>query len=199
MQQGWFYMRLCLLLILWAVSLFGADRCVSYVQEVRRAHWSVFGMNYPYHYGVAQLKAESNCRNIISNDDVGSEGAAQITYRWWQDVLKANGVLEIKTLPNHLKAQAIIMKSLYKPEYPLWVTYQLYNGGGWVLKEIARAGVVDWQKAKDACQRGVTCFTTRTGKVCRSNCDINYEYSQHIFNYAKEYGDVKDTSWFRYW
>lgn len=183
-----------------AVSLFGADRCASLAQEVRRAHWAVFGVDYPYQYGVAQLKQESGCRDIISNDGVGSQGMAQITYRWWQDVLNKNGILEIKTLPNHLRAQAVIMKSMHKPEYGLWVTYQIYNGGGHVLKEIARAGVANWAKAKEKCTRGQSCFTLKSGKrVCRSNCDINYEYSQNIFKYAKEYGNVQNTARFIYW
>ena len=182
------------------VNAFGVDRCASLTQEVRRAHWAVFGVDYPYQYGVAQLKQESNCRNIISNDGVGSEGMAQITYRWWQDVLKKNGILEIKTLPNHLRAQAVIMKSMYKPEYGLWVTYQIYNGGNHVLKEIARAGVADWEKAKEKCTRGQSCFTLKSGKrICRSNCDINYEYSQNIFKMGKEYGNVPDNSRFIYW
>ena len=174
-----------------AVNAFGADRCASLVQETRRAHWAVFGTDYPYQYGVAQLKQESNCRDIISNDGVGSQGVAQITYRWWQDVLKKNGINEIKSMPNHLRAQAVIMKSIYKPEYGLWVTYQIYNGGGHVLKEIARAGKADWEKAKEKCQRGQSCFTMRNGtRQCRSNCDINYEYSVNIFKYGKEYGNV---------
>lgn len=192
-------MRYFLFATLLAVSLFGADRCASYVQEVRRAHFGVFGVDYPYQYGVAQLKQESGCRDILSNDGIGSQGMAQITYRWWQEVLKKNGILEIRSLTNHFKAQAVIMKSLYKPEYPLWVTYQLYNGGGWVLKEIARAGVVDWEKAKQKCQRGQSCFTMRDGtKHCRSNCDINYEYSKLIYNYAKAYNGIHSTK-FLYW
>ena len=183
-----------------AVSAFGADRCASLTQEVRRAHFAVFGLDYPYQYGVAQLKKESDCRDILSNDGVGSQGYAQITYRWWQDVLKKHGILEIRSMTNHLRAQALIMKTLYKPEYGLWVTYQMYNGGNHVLKEIKKAGVAEWEKARMMCQRGESCFTLKSGKrVCRSNCDINYEYSQKIFTYGKEYGNVKDNAKFFYW
>lgn len=186
--------------IVLAGSAFGADRCVSLTQEVRRAHFAVFGLDYPYQYGVAQLKAESNCRDIISNDGIGSQGVAQITYRWWQDVLKKNGVFEIRSISNHLKAQAIIMRESYSAKYPLWVAYQRYNGGAHVLKEIARAGAIDWAKAKAECQRGLSCFTLKDGtKQCRSNCDINYEYSQTIFKYGKEYGNVQDNTRFFYW
>lgn len=183
-----------------AVNAFAVDRCASYVQEVRRAHFAVFGVDYPYQYGVAQLRAESNCRDIISNDGIGSQGVAQITYRWWQDVLKKNGVLEIRSISNHLKAQALIMRESYSAHYPLWVAYQRYNGGAHVLKEIARAGVIDWAKAKGECQRGLSCFTLKNGtKQCRSNCDINYEYSQLIFKYGKEYGNDQNHSRFLYW
>lgn len=189
-----------LLCTLLAVSLFGVDKCASLTQEVRRAHWSVFGVDYPYQYGVAQLKQESGCRDIISNDGVGSQGMAQITYRWWQDVLKKEGILEIRSVSNHLRAQAILMRENYNPKYPLWVAYQRYNGGAHVLKEIERAGIVNWEKAKAQCQRGQSCFTLKNGKrVCRSNCDINYEYSVKIFEYAKEYGNVWENSKFIYW
>ena len=191
-------MRYFLFATLLAVSLFGADRCISYVQEVRRAHWGAFGLDYPYQYGVAQLKTESGCRDIISNDGVGSQGVAQITYRLWQKVLDKNGVYEIRSTANNIKAQAIIMKSLYKPQYPLWVTYQLYNGGGWVLKEIARAGVVDWQKAKEKCTRGNSRFVTSKGVQYRSNCDINYEYSKVIYERGKAYNGINNSK-FLYW
>lgn len=192
-------MRLFLFAILLAVNAFGIDRCASYIQEVRRAHFGVFGLDYPYQYGVAQLLQESNCRDIISNDGVGSQGVAQITYRLWQKVLDKNGVYEITSTANNIKAQAIIMKSLYKSEYPLWVTYQLYNGGGWVLKEIAKAGVADWQKAKEKCTRGQSHFKMKNGTVqSRSNCDINYEYSVNIFNYGKRYANGDNFKFF-YW
>lgn len=193
-------MRLCLLLILWAVSLLAQGKCDAYGQGVRRAHFGVFGLDYPYQYGVAQLHKESNCRNIISNDGVGSQGVPQITYRWWQDVLNKNGIFEITSTPNQLRAQAVIMKSVHRPEYGLWVTYQIYNGGSWVLKEIARAGVEDWEKAKTQCRRGNSHFTLRNGTVqTRSNCEINYEYSQNIYTLGRQYGDVKDNAQFRYW
>lgn len=179
-------------------SLMYADRCFKYVQDVRKAHYVTFGINYPYQYGVAQLVQESGCRNILSLDGVGSEGLPQITYRIWQKPLKDAGIGGIKSIGNQLKAQAIIMRSLYSPKYGLWVTYQKYNGGGLVLKEINRAGVEDWQKAKDKCRRGQSCFTYRGVKTCKSNCEINYDYSQKIFKYAKEYSNVQSTQ-YRFW
>lgn len=208
-------MRLCLLLTLWAVSLFGVDRCASYVQEVRRAHWSVFGVGYPYQYGVAQLYVESGCRDIISNDGAKSQGVAQITYRLWKKVLDINGITEINSLSNNIRAQAVIMRSVHRKGDPLWVTYQIYNGGGWVLKEIKRAGEIDWTKAKRQCEvyrerklsgersldaRTDSIFTFKDGTVQkRSNCDINYKYSYDIYQVGVKYGDVQNNSKFRYW
>lgn len=192
-------MKLIVLLAL-ASALFGGSiqRCQSYVQEVRKAHFSQFGVDYPYQYGVGQLVQESGCRNILSLDGVGSEGLPQITYRLWQNPLKAKGVASIKAIPDQLKAQAIIMKSVYQPKYGLWVTYQVYNGGGLVLKEINRAGGENWVKAKDQCCRGQSCFTWKGQRSCRSNCDINYEYSVLVYKYGEKYASVRSSK-YRYW
>lgn len=197
-------MRLFLFATLLAVDLLAGGyiaRCNQYTQEVRRAHWSQFGVDYPYQYGVGQLVQESGCRNIISFDGVGSEGLPQITYRVWQQPLKAKGVTGITAIGDQLKAQAIIMKSCHDGNQykKLWITYQVYNGGGLVKKEIKRAGIVDWEKAKASCKRGQSCFTYRGVKTCRSNCDINYEYSQNIFKYGGKYGNIIKSSQYRYW
>lgn len=192
-------MKLIVLLAL-ASALFGGSiqRCQSYVQEVRKAHFSQFGVDYPYQYGVGQLVQESGCRNILSLDGVGSEGLPQITYRLWQKPLKAKGVASIKAIPDQLKAQAIIMKSVYQSKYGLWVTYQVYNGGGLVIKEINRAGGENWVKAKDQCRRGQSCFTWKGQRSCRSNCDINYEYSVLVYKYGEKYASVRSSK-YRYW
>ena len=176
-----------------------ADRCSGYAQQVRTAHYSQFGVDYPYQYGIAQLVQESGCRNIISLDGVGSEGLPQITYRVWKKPLSQNGIAEIKSIRNQLRAQAVIMKSVYQPKYGLWVSYQVYNGGGLVLKEIKRAGVAKWYNAKQECKRGQSCFTYKGIKTCRSNCDINYEYSQNIFKYGRKYASNTQSSYYSYW
>lgn len=193
-------MKLIVLFAL-SLSLFGGSiqRCQSYVQDVRKAHYAQFGVDYPYQYGVGQLVQESGCRNILSYDGVGSEGLPQITFRLWQKPLKAKGINSIKSIPDQLKAQAIIMKSVYDPKFGLWVTYQKYNGGGLVLKEIKRAGAEDWVKAKAQCRRGQSCFTYPNGKrECVSNCDINYDYSVQVWKYGGKYATVK-TDHYRYW
>lgn len=193
-------MKLIVLFVL-SLSLFGGSiqRCQSYVQDVRKAHYTQFGVDYPYQYGVGQLVQESGCRNILSYDGVGSEGLPQITFRLWQKPLKAKGINSIKSIPDQLKAQAIIMKSVYDPKFGLWVTYQKYNGGGLVLKEIKRAGAEDWVKAKAQCRRGQSCFTYPNGKrECVSNCEINYDYSVQVWKYGGKYATVK-TDHYRYW
>lgn len=202
-----------LLCTLLAVNAFALDRCTPLVQEVRRAHWAVFGVDYPYQYGVSQLKQESNCRDILSNDGYGSEGIAQITMSMWAKTLKANGIEEVRTTRNNLRAQAFIMKSSYNPKYPLWVMYQRYNAGYYVMWEIERAGIAKWDEAYATCKdyytrkkkgeklehaRGDSKFTLKSGIQYRSNCDINYEYSQNIFKYGKEYGDG-NSSRYIYW
>lgn len=110
----------------------------------------------------------------------------------------SKGIKSIRAIPDQLKAQAIIMRSVYEPRYGLWVTYQKYNGGGLVLKELKRAGREDWNSAKEQCRRGQSCFTYKGIKTCRDNCDINYEYSQNIFKYGNKYASITSDR-YRYW
>lgn len=203
MPHDWFFMPLLLLLTLLAVDLFGGgsiQRCQSYIQDVRRAHWSQFGVDYPYQYGVGQLVQESGCRNVLSYDGVGSQGLAQITWRWHKQTLQKRGIRSLDAIPDQLKAQAILMRQMWVPKYGLWVTYQAYNGGGLVLKEIKRAGSENWVKAKSNCKRGQSCFTYPSGKKeCVSNCEINYDYSVKIYKYGGQYAGVKESGQYRYW
>jgi hypothetical protein len=77
----------------------------------------------------------------------------------------------------------------------LWITYQIYNGGNWVNKEIDMAGDVDWASARDKCTRGYTTF--KNGQKA-SNCDINYDYSVLVFKYGNRYGVTSGTK-YNYW
>lgn len=158
----------------------------------------MFGTDYPYHYAVAQLHKESLCRNVLSRDGVGSEGYAQITYRVWEKRLKTFGINEVRTTSNNLRAQAIINKDVWDstPHKKLWVSMQIYNGGYLVLKEIDRAGAVDWQAARDQCKRRIIRFNN--GQE-RSACDINYEYSKLIFKYGEDYRRTEDSERFPFW
>lgn len=202
MLHDWFYMRLFLFLTLLAVELCAGgsiSRCQSYVQEVRRAHWTQFGVDYPYQYGVGQLVQESGCRNVLSYDGVGSQGLPQITWRWHKATLQKHGIRSLDAIGDQLKAQAILMRQMWNPKYGLWVTYQSYNGGGLVLKEINRAGGENWVKAKANCKRGQSCFTYPSGKKeCVSNCEINYDYSVQVYKYGEKYASIRSSK-FRYW
>lgn len=169
-----------------------ADRCDNYKRDVRKAHYYVFGVDFPYWYGIAQLKQESNCRDILSRDGIGSQGLAQITYRWWQKFLNEKGIKNIDSIKNQLLAQAYIMKNSKAQAYSshMWVWYQVYNGGGLVNKEIKRARLdlgireVPHEIARTYCNRKNITFSN--GQTINA-CDINYEYSENIYKYAQKY------------
>lgn len=190
---------LLLLLLLVPVQTSAMQRCENLRQQVRVAHYKYFGTEYPYWYSIGQLQQESNCRSVISRDGVGSEGEAQITYRIWKDALRKQGISEVKTTKNNLRAQAYINKSAYnEAKYKkLWVAYQIYNGGGLVNKEIDRAGGKDdWAAAKGACRRKVVHFK---GGYSEDACQINYMYSKQVFKYGDAYRTSIDSTQYKYW
>lgn len=190
---------LVLILLLPSVGL-ALDRCKSYTNEVRKYHAYYFGLDFPYWYSVAQLQKESNCRDVISKDGVGSEGAPQITFRWWKDKLATQGIYNVRTRTNQLKAQAYINYDAYKKikkyQHRLWVMYQIYNGGNILFREIDRAGIADHDAARQQCKRKNIKFNN--GQV-RNACDINYEYSVKIYKYSETYRLGKDNDRFQYW
>jgi len=194
-------LRLLFILLSFTLTLW-AGRCHSYIHDVRKAHYEVFGLNFPYWYGVGQLQQESGCRNIISNDGVGSQGLPQITYRIWQKYLQKKGINEIKSLSNQFKAQAWIMKNSKAQAYSshMWVWYQVYNGGGAVNKEISRArkiyGIreIPHSMAREFCKRKDVVFSS--GQRINA-CDINYEYSEKVFKYGLKY-KLFDTD-YKFW
>lgn len=173
------------------------ERCNGYAQEVRRAHYAQFGLDYPWWYGVAQLQKESGCRNILSRDGVGSEGLAQITWRWHKERLGRAGITEIRTTGNQLRAQALLMRDAWR-QAPgrLWVAYQIYNGGGLVLQEIRRAGAVDHGLARSECRRRNITFDN--GQVINA-CAINYGYSVKLASYADTYRRGPDAERYPFW
>lgn len=185
------------------VTLLEADRCKSYIQDVRKAHFKVFGLNYPYWYGIGQLRQESLCRDVISQDGIGSQGLAQITYRIWDKYLSKYGINHIESTENQLKAQALIMKNCKKQAYSshLWVAYQIYNGGPLVNKEIIRArndlGIreVPHCIAEKYCKRRDITFLN--GQIINA-CDINYDYSKKVYEYGNKY-KMFETKTFIFW
>jgi hypothetical protein len=176
------------------------QQCRKYEQEVRRYHQMYFGIDFPYEYSVAQLYKESLCReNMMSSDGIGSEGPAQITFRVWKEKLLKEGIDEIQTISNHLRAQAYINRLSYDQAKckKLFVLYQVYNGGPLVNAEIQRAGSCDWAGAYKACRRKNVRF--KNGQVINA-CSINYEYSKKIFDYVEETGSRRVTSGdYEYW
>lgn len=186
-MRGLFYI---LLFLYSTASAF--DKCKEYKHEVRKSHYLVFGIDFPYWYAIGQNKQESNCMDVISKDGIGSRGIPQITYRLWEDYLSKNGIDNIDTIQNQLLAQAYIMQDAKKQAFSshLWVAYQVYNGGGLVNKEIKKArndlGIreVPHCIARRYCDRKVITFNN--GQKIDA-CDINYEYSQKIYKYAQPY------------
>lgn len=198
-------MRLAGSLILLAIALTSTawaggtvERCQGQAQEVRRAHAYYFGVDFPSEYAVGQRQQESNCRDVLSRDGVGSEGPAQITFRLWKEPLRKQGITEIRTAANHAKAQAFINRSAYREAAAkkLWVMFQIYNGGGLVNREIARAGKADWQAARQQCRRKIVHFQDGSSE---SACDINYDYSKRIYRYGEQYRVLGPSSSYPYW
>ena len=192
-------MRLLLFILLFLSAIASEakdNRCERYVQDVRRFHYEVFGVDYPYWYGVGQLQQESNCRDIISNDGVGSQGVSQVTYKLWDKYLKSNGVYDLRSTSNQIKAQAYIMKSCKNQAVSnqLWIMYQVYNGGGLVNKEIKRAGSINHDLARKECKRKVVRFSNG---MSIDACEINYDYSVKIFSYGQKYKLSEDK--LKYW
>ena len=192
---------LSLVLLIVSLSFGGVlDRCNKYSNLVRRYHYHYFGLNFPYWFSIGQLQKESSCRHrVLSSDGIGSEGLAQITWRVWKKQLLRAGIPEIKSIKNHLKAQAYINWLSYRRAIckKLWVMYQIYNGGTLVNKEIKRAGKCDHCLARRACKRRNVCF--RNGQ-CINACDINYSYSFKVYKYGLKYAPLKaKTKGYEFW
>jgi len=180
-------------------------RCQNLIPEVRVRHSSVFGVDFPYHYAVGQLQQESNCRNIISNDGVGSQGVSQVTWSVWKELLAKNGISDLSSTSDQIKSQALINYEAYKQskKSKLWISYQIYNGGGLVLKELKSAQPIEknfhfseWYAAKEKCKRKIVEFSS--GQRINA-CDINYDYGVKLFEYGKQYQIFKDSEKFPYW
>lgn len=194
---------LCILFLFTHTLSVANERCVRLGIEIKKAHMLYFGLDFPYHYSIAQAEKESLCRhNVLSSDGIGSEGFAQITYAIWKQQLEKAGIVEIKSIPNHAKAQAFINYYNYNSSYckKLFEMYQIYNGGSLVSKELQKAKSCKWEDGYKVCKRKDVCvWKTKTGcKQYRNACDINYEYSSTIYKLAKKYGIIQSKS-FTFW
>lgn len=185
--------------LLWSDDVSALQRCSQYQREVRIAHSMQFGIEYPWWYGVAQLEEESACRSgVTSNDGVGSQGLSQVTWSFWGKHLKKAGINDLSTTKNQIRAQAYVMRDAHRHRfYELWVSYQIYNGGRLVLKEIARSGgAPDWAKAKAVARRRDVHFSN--GQVINA-ADINYRYSKRIFKHGQRYRLGIDSARYPFW
>lgn len=188
-------MKVLLLLISFIVAVSAAS-CKPYAQYLSKYSKAYITKDFPYWYLLGQDYQESNCRFITSTDGVGSESPAQITWRLWKHYLRPYGIHNVRSINNFTKAQVLIMRKLIKHSNhkELWVSFQAYNGGWLVKKEIKRAGTTVQGIVKMYCRRRIIHFNNGSTK---SACDINYEYPHKIENYTyRFYKDlVKDTDW----
>lgn len=188
-------MLILFIILLFIMPVEGRDLCLDYVQETRVQHYKYFGVSYPYHFGVGQIKAESACRASARAFD-GGMGLSQFMPLTWKEVETDLGVKLNPYNPEHsIKAQAYYMSKLHKsnPDKALWLTYQAYNGGWKLLKqEKERASKYDWFLMKEQCKRKV--IPLKSGGFL-DLCEVNYNYSIKIYNYAKVYKVISSPSW----
>jgi hypothetical protein len=176
---------------------FPLDRCVSLVQIVRVEHTKYFGIQFPYWYGVAQLKQESACREKVTAFDQGM-GVAQFMPKTSQYIQSLMGEkLDPYNSKQAVRMQAFYMNRIHVKENwtkYLWLDYQIYNGGkGLLYKEYQRAGVDDWEAMRTQCKRNK--IKMKWGVL--DFCEVNYSYSKNIFKYSDPYRLGEDA--FSYW
>jgi len=117
-----FYRSILILItiaLILAVRAYSSTRCIRYSQQEKLAHYEVFGIDYPYWFGIGQIQQESGCRNILSKDGIGSEGLPQITFRVWKNYLKKYKIYSVGSVKNQIRAQALIMRDCKKQAYKL--------------------------------------------------------------------------------
>jgi hypothetical protein len=174
-----------------------ADRCINYIQPVRVQHIKYFGLQYPYWYGVGQLKQESCCRATVTAFDAG-QGIAQFMPKTSQYIQSLMGETLNPYNPNHaIKMQAYYMSLIHQKEnwnVALWLDYQIYNGGRKQLfNEFLKAKIVNWNAMKAQCQRKK--IKMKWGVL--DLCEVNYDYSQKVYKYGNQYRRGADEM--RYW
>lgn len=170
------------------------DDCLKIKPFIKESHQKVIAEDYPYWFGVGQAEKETRCRWKTSLDGHGSVGYFQLTPKFLDSLVRP-------LYPNydkpysiqHFYATAYYMKVLINtsPEKKLWIAYQRYNGGDWVLKECQRARSTVWSRCRQECRRGQVCvWKTPTGcKQKKSACEINYSYSKEVYGRGLQYQD----------
>ncbi len=200
--------RFTLLLFLFtsALSLLWAnDRCLQLLKPTKEASQRFIAKDYPYWYNVATAKKETNCRWIKSLDGHGSIGYFQLTPKFLDPLLSPLFPDYTKEYSkDHFYAFAYYLNTLIKsnPVPSLWIAYQRYNGGDWVLRECKFAKSYNYKACMEACyslgKRGMVCVWRDKTGVCkqyRHACEINYLYSYLIFKYSQPYKQGSDSRW----
>jgi len=190
-------------ILLLPLQVLALDRCNDFIPDVRAAHARYWGYDYPWIYGLAQLRQESACRSNVTAFDAGM-GVAQFMPATAKEIKKQMGQPDFDPYnPEHAtKMQAFYMHKLHGqnnlPDQKLWITYMFYNSGpGTVKKEYNRVGVVDWEKMRETCKRKV--LTLKNGKKL-DLCDVGYDYPVRIYNYSKDYRKYNPTySKWKFW
>lgn len=185
------------LVLLLASPLNALDRCQSHIQAVRVEHTKYFGIQYPYWYGVGQLKQESACRSDVTAFDAG-QGIAQFMPKTSQYIQSLMGeALDPYNPKQAIRMQAFYMNRIHRKENwsdRLWVSYQVYNGGrGTLFKEYQRARILDWELMRLSCQRKK--IQMKWGIL--DLCEVNYDYSKRVERYGNQYRMGKDG--YLYW
>jgi len=183
--------------------LWANPRCLKLKPAIQEATERHISTDYPVHYNIATAEKESSCQWKESADGHGSIGYFQLTPKFLDKELRP--LFPDYTKPyskDHFHAFAYYLNTLIQsnPTPQLWIVYQRYNGGDWVVRECKRARSWKWERCRQFCRRGEVCVK-KEGTECiqyRSACEINYQYSFLIHRYAQKYREREDGRW-RYW
>jgi hypothetical protein len=191
-----------LVVLLWIEVGFASDRCDSLVAPIKKVSQYYLGYEFPWWYNVGVAKKETNCRWVSSLDGYGSVGYFQLTPKFLDRLLRPLFPDYDKSYSSqHFEAFAYYVGMLLKssPVRKLWVVYQRYNGGDWVLRECQRVGCWVWEECYRECRRGSVCVwrTVDGCKQWRSACEINYEYSLRVWQYGRRWKEGEDRV--EYW
>jgi len=155
-------------------------RCVQFKDDIRRANFLYWGVDFPYWYAIGQAQQESSCRADITAFD-GGQGLFQFMPATAKEVEgKMREAVDPNIAADAIRMNAYYMRQLHNQNWTgwLWLTYQAYNGGwGNLKKEYQRAGVSDWALMKSQCQRKKV--TLKSGQVL-DFCEVNYDYSRKV-------------------
>jgi len=188
------------------------DRCLRLLEPVKEASERYLAKDYPYWYNLATAKKETNCRWRTSLDGHGSIGFFQLTPKFLDAFLRPLFPDYDKPYSkDHFYAFSYYLATLIRSSPPkLWISYQRYNGGDWVLRECKLAGKYEHQACMKACYeckklggkrcRSVVCVWKAPSGDCKQYkhaCEINYSYSVFIYQAGQRYKKGEDR--YEYW